>query len=436
MTIETTQYERGSEWRQWDLHIHTPASFHWNGQKFDSNPDSPQIVAVVDEMISALNAAKPAVFALMDYWTFDGWFALKRRLAQPDTPKLNKMVFPGIELRLVAPMDGRLNAHVIFSNTVEDQILRDFMSQLKLELIERPISNDALIALSRHVGSDKLEHHGFKKDDVNFNTAKALFAGSTIAEINYDSYKKAIANVPNGLAVGFMPFDTNDGLSEIKWQEHYAYCLGLFNSSPIFETRDLDTWGAFVGQRTNGNSKWIDNFQKALGDIPRLAVSGSDAHRFIGVKDNNDKRGYGDFPSGKATWIKADPTFYGLLQTIMEPAKRSFIGERPPKLSEIDENKTFFIDTVAVRKSPGATSAEVWLDGCNLPLNPDLVAIIGNKGSGKSALADVIALLGNSQQKAHFSFLKKDRFRGKSGEPAKHFNGTLTWCDSTDQLRI
>ena len=435
MTIETTPYERGSEWRQWDLHIHTPASFHWNGQKFDPDPHSPQSVALVDEMISALNAAEPAVFALMDYWTFDGWFVLKRRLAQPDAPKLKKMVFPGIELRLVAPMDGRLNAHVIFSNTIEDQILRDFMSQLKIELIKRPLSNDALIAFARQVGKDKLEHHGFNKNDVDANLAKALHAGSAIAEINCDSYKKAIANVPNGLAVGFMPFNTNDGLAQIKWQEHYAYCLGLFNSSPVFETRNLDTWGAFVGQQTDGNSRWIDNFQKALGDIPRLAVSGSDAHRFNGVKDNNDKRGYGDFPSGKATWIKADPTFLGLLQAIMEPRKRSFIGERPPKLSEIDQNKTFFIDTVTVQKSPGATSTEVWLDGCNLPLNPDLVAIIGNKGSGKSALADVIALLGNSQQKAHFSFLKKDRFRGKSGEPAKHFNGTLTWCDSSDQLR-
>ena len=29
-------FERGSEWRQWDLHIHTPASFHWKGAKFVS----------------------------------------------------------------------------------------------------------------------------------------------------------------------------------------------------------------------------------------------------------------------------------------------------------------------------------------------------------------------------------------------------------------
>lgn len=55
------------------------------------------------------------------------------------------------------------------------------------------------------------------------------------------------------------------------------------------------------------------------------------------------------------------------------------------------------------------------------------MAIIGNKGSGKSALADIVALLGNSQQSTHFSFLKRDRFRGKAGEPARQFVGELTW---------
>jgi len=78
MTSERT--ERGSEWRKWDLHIHTPASFHWTGQKFDPDPTSKANAALVDEMINALNEAEPTVFALMDYWTFDGWFALKRRL--------------------------------------------------------------------------------------------------------------------------------------------------------------------------------------------------------------------------------------------------------------------------------------------------------------------------------------------------------------------
>lgn len=90
MTVPVMKFERGSEWRQWDLHIHTPASFHWKGAKFDGTPNSPIDRSLVDDMILAMNAAQPAVFALMDYWTFDGWFALKRRLAEAGAPKLHK----------------------------------------------------------------------------------------------------------------------------------------------------------------------------------------------------------------------------------------------------------------------------------------------------------------------------------------------------------
>lgn len=232
-----------------------------------------------------------------------------------------------------------------------------------------------------------------------------------------------------------MPYDTSDGLSEVKWHEHYAYFLGLFRSSPIFESRNTDLRHAFVGEETPSNAGFFKNFQAGLQNIPRLVVSGSDAHRFVGVQGDNNKRGYGDFPSGKATWIKADPTFHGLRQAIMEPAKRSFIGERPFKQVEITTNKTYFIDAVEIGKVSGATQSGTWLDGVKLPLSADLVAIIGNKGSGKSALADVIALLGNSRQKAHFSFLKKGRFRGKSGDPAKQFVGSMSWVDGRKDSR-
>lgn len=433
MTKETL--ERGSEWRQWDLHIHTPASFHWTGQRLGTDLSSKTDADLMDEMIAALNAAEPAVFALMDYWTFEGWFALKRRLSEPGSPQLLKTVFPGIELRLAAPTTCRLNAHVLFSNDITDQALRDFRSALLVEIVNLPLSDASLVELARKVGEDKLKVHGFKKTDVDSDDAKALLAGSTIAELNCDSYKAAIGKVPNAQAIGFMPYDTSDGLAEVKWQDHYAYFLGLFKTSPVFESRNGDLRGAFVNEETAGNKKWLKHFQTALGNVPRLVVSGSDAHRFKGTKGDNDKRGYGDFPSGKATWIKADPTFRGLLQAIIEPAKRSFIGERPQKLSAVAANKTFFIDGIEIKKVSGGAAVGTWLDGCKLLLNPDLVAIIGNKGSGKSALADVVALLGNSRQKQHFSFLKRDRFRGKSGDPAKHFLGTLTWCDAKNEQR-
>ncbi|WGR73346.1 ABC transporter [Bradyrhizobium sp. ISRA432] len=404
--------------------MHSPASFHWDGERFGT--DKVRNDRLVDEMIEALNDAAPVAFGLMDYWTFDGWFALKARHSEQGAPALLKTVFPGIELRLAAPMQGRLNAHVLFSDEISDQHLRDFLSRLKLELINQPLSRDALIEYARYVGADKLAKHGIDKSRVVSEDEEAFAAGCRIAELKVDSYKEAIREVPSGRAVGFMPFSTYDGLDSINWTDHYAYALGLFESSPIFETRSTDYWAAFCGVETEGNRKWLDNFQAALRGVPRLAVSGSDAHGFRG-NGTNDKRGYGQFPSGKRTWIKADPTWKGLLQVLKEPAKRSFLGELPPKLERINGHKTFYIDRISVYKNPDSALPDTWLDGTEILLNPDLIAIIGNKGSGKSALADIVALLGNSHQNVHFSFLKRDRFRGKAGEPARQFVGRLCW---------
>lgn len=424
--VHKQEFPRGSEWRQWDFHVHTPASFHWNGRKFREMDNAEKLLSV-DAMIKAMNAATPAVFVLMDYWTFDGWFALKERLAQQDAPKLNKLVLPGIELRLVSPTTYRLNAHVIFSDNVSNQDLLNFKAELKVALIEQPLSDDCLRRLAQtKLGADLLKIQGFNAEEVKRDDAIAFEAGCKCAEIIQDSYRNAVSKVPNKAAISFIPWDTYNGLADAKWPEHYAYVVGLMQSAPIFETRRQEQWEAFVGIETDANRKWFASFQAALGNNPHLAVSGSDAHSFAD---------YGNFPNGKATWLKADPTFCGLLQCVREPAKRSFIGIFPPKLANVDENKTFFIDTVNIDKAIKASNVGIWLDGCVLPLNPDLVAIIGNKGSGKSALADVIALLGNSRQKAHFSFLKKDRFRGKSGEPARNFIGSLVWRDGSTEKR-
>ena len=427
-----SNYPRGSEWRKWDLHIHTPASFHWEGQKFNSDLNSPENIQLIDDMILAMNAAEPAVFAIMDYWTFDGWFALKHRLTQTGAPKLEKTVFPGIELRLMAPMRGRLNAHVLFSDKIHNQELVDFKSKLQIALIDKPLSDTALIQLARSAQSDKLRHHGFNQYSVNQSNSKALEAGSKIAEVTCESYQNAISSVSENQAIGYMPFDTNDGLTDIERNEHYAYALTLFKSSPIFETRDYATWAAFSGVKVKENERWFDSFQIALNYQSRLAVSGSDAHRFIGKPGDNNCRGYGDYPSGKITWIKANPTFEGLRQAIKEPAKRSFIGDNPPKRQLVSENKSRFIEKLEVNKTTSTSLTDSWLDQTELHLNHDLVAIIGNKGSGKSALADIAALLGNSKQSHHFSFLKENRFRGKIGEPASCFNAKIVWGDGKE----
>ena len=56
------------------------------------------------------------------------------------------------------------------------------------------------------------------------------------------------------------------------------------------------------------------------------------------------------------------------------------------------------------------------------------MAIIGNKGSGKSALAEAVALAGQSHApKQHYSFLEQKRFRKKPEEYANFYCVDLLW---------
>ena len=424
--MSTLNFPRGSEWREWDLHIHTPASFKWDDGKQFSLMTEQEKTFAVDNLINSLNKAKPAVFAIMDYWTFDGWINLKKRLKETTSQKLKKTIFPGMELRLVSPTTYRLNAHVIFSDDVSIQDLANFKSKLTVALIDQPLSNECLIRLVREkIGEDKIKLTGSTLEKVNKDDHHALLIGSQIAEITLDSYSKAIKSVHKDKIIGFMPWDTNDGLARADWVKHYSYVIGLMKSSLIFETRKPENWAAFSGIETRENCEWFKSFQAALDNTPRLAVSGSDSHSFSN---------YGNFPNGKTTWIKADPTFIGLKQAIKEPKQRSFIGDCPKKIIETNENKTYFIDTVKIDKVKKKKLDQEWLSDSHLPLNSDLVAIIGNKGSGKSALADVIALLGNSQQAEHFSFLSDHRFRKKPTQLAKYFCGTIKWCDDSKPI--
>ena len=87
------------------------------------------------------------------------------------------------------------------------------------------------------------------------------------------------------------------------------------------------------------------------------------------------------------TWIKADTTFAGLQHAIKEYTKRVFVGDSPDKITKIQTSPTKYIKNIQIRKVTGSKLSERWFD-CSLPLNKDLVTIIGNKGSGKSALAN------------------------------------------------
>ena len=415
---------RGSTWAKWDLHVHSPASFNWSGAKL-AGPAGAQVLA---EWIRTINSSDVAAFAVMDYWTFDGIIALREHTrAHPGA--LTKTVFPGIELRVQSPTSYRLNIHAILSDELTDQQLRDFLSKLQVPINgagERNLSAEALRAYARSLRADQLNKHGATREQLQ-DHERAWKLGSEVAEVTLESFRAAMKSLPAGSAVVFQPWNTYHGLSELKWQEHYTSAHQLFSQPDIFECKTESDRDAFIGRQTAANAAWFNGFWEALGCRPRLAVRGSDAHSFAN---------YGKFQSRLPTWLKAAPTFRGLLQAIKEPAQRSWLGASPPKVDRALSKPSIFIDSLSLTRTAGqGTSNEDWFAGEHIQLNPDLVAVIGNKGSGKSALADIVALLGDTSNVDSFSFLNSTRFRDKKNNRSLQFEATLRWMNGQESTR-
>src|SRR6185503_20410141 len=69
-----------------------------------------------------------------------------------------------------------------------------------------------------------------------------------------------------------------------------------------------------------------------------------------------------------------------LRQACIDPEGRAYVGELPPRSAMPSQ----VISHVRIDDADWAVTPDI-------PLNPGLVAIIGARGSGKTALADVIA---------------------------------------------
>lgn len=369
------------------------------------------------KMFDTINASDVEVFAITDYWTFDGYVGFKKYIKAKNLT-LKKTVFPGMELRVEAPVDYRLNIQVILSDELTEQQLNDFKAKLTIPSIgNRSLSDDALRAFAKTLDDSKAKTHGFAAVST-LDDLQLLQLGSKTVKVSKESLcSDAFNAIPAKKGYVLMPYDTSDGLMKLDWTKHPHDDNYFMQSAHIFESRSDESIDLFLCRETDKNKAFLENFQKTLGGYPKPVVSGSDAHK---IED------YGNYPSGKITWIKADPTFLGLTQVINEPAERVFVGAMPDKLREVNDNKSKHIASIKVsHTSPGTTPA--WFDD-ELPLNSGLVAIIGKKGSGKSALADIVSLGGDSSiDPKEYSFLTPAKFKKRN--LAKSYEATLTWLD-------
>jgi hypothetical protein len=296
--------------------------------------------------------------------------------------------------------------------------LNTFLGKLKLAN-KQPPTRYSLIEYARSLDISKLQLHGASESDRG-NDDTMYRVGSQVAKITRDSLWDALTETfaPKEFLV-LMPWSTTDGLEKLNWQKHISDIDFFMKHSDMFETRSQADSDKFRGIRTTSNSKFLDVFLSALGGQPKPVYAGTDAHQFSD---------YGQFPSHRVTWIKADPTFAGLRQTLIEPASRVFIGDRPDKLKDVDLNPIKYIKSVSIKRKAGSDLSEKWFNA-KVPLNSGLVSVVGNKGSGKTGFVDAIALVGNAECPA-LPFLSSERFRAPPNRAA-HFTATLEWSDGT-----
>src|SRR5690606_35998605 len=163
----------------------------------------------------------------------------------------------GMELRIESPTSYRLNIHVILSNELTNQQLIDFKSHLKLRLVDRPISNEALASLSDQLGNDKKRAHGFNPDCMSEDDR--LLFGQMVAEVTKDSFEEAVKRVPNNKVFVLLPYDTSECLNKLDWRKFPSSDAYFLRLADIFETRKQETLYLFIGRRTPQNESFIDD---------------------------------------------------------------------------------------------------------------------------------------------------------------------------------
>jgi len=127
-------------------------------------------------------------------------------------------------------------------------------------------------------------------------------------------------------------------------------------------------------------------------------------------------------------------TFAGLKQ-ILKEKERVFLGKEPQVLGRVRLNPTKYIASLQIDTYPGKEKvSEKWFQKINIPLNSELVAIIGNKGSGKSAIADIIGMCVDSEHSADFQFLNANKFK-KKGLADRFFSHVKFFGDTKSEDR-
>lgn len=344
---------RGSQWRRWEPHIHAPGTI-LNNQFGGGDP--------WDAYLTTLETLSPKIqaIAVTDYYVTDTYEEVLRRKEAgrlPDVP----LIFPNVELRLdVAAKSGFVNVHLLVSP--EDPAHLDQLHRI-LTRLQFNAHGDRFSCTRRDlIVLGKLADPTIKDDRV------ALQCGATQFKVNFDQLRHTLhesvwakENILVAVAGG-----AGDGTSGLRQaadmtirQEIERFAHIIFGSSAA----QREFW---LGQRNVPVEVLRERYNGC-----KPCLHGSDSH---------DLKTVGQPVDNRFSWIKGELNFDALRQACIDPEGRAFVGSEPPSSAMPSQ----VISHVSITNG-------AWIKTPEIPLNPGLVAIIGARGSGKTALADMIA---------------------------------------------
>ncbi|MGC0821193.1 TrlF family AAA-like ATPase [Pantoea agglomerans] len=322
---------KGSEWNKWDLHLHGPMT--WLANNYSGHCDT-------ESFVRKLGEQKLSLIGLTNYFYFrqDELELIRDEIARQD---LNITVLGNVEFRLDQQNkdEAFINVHVLFSERLCTAKINDTLSRLPLKLTDD--SGKKVYACESSVRDS-----GHDVDTIVVNLSELLghLSSSLRPFIDY-----IVAVCPNGYG-GYRP--------------------GAGGRSAAIAT-EIDRQGHMIFGGPRDRDYFLTT-TRYPGAAVKPVFYCSDAHR-------------ADHIGRACTWVKALPTFEGLRQALLEPEGRLQLGEdwparRIPKVhfSHITVEGTIFDgQTLRFKK-------------LKIPLNPDMVAIIGGRGTGKSLLLDAL----------------------------------------------
>jgi predicted ATPase len=342
--------ERGSEWRLWDLHIHTPESIC---QDYKNTPEN------WEKFISCLEnlPEEVKVVGITDYYFIDGYEKVMSYKNNGRLKNLDK-IFPILEFRIDTFGSGnqnnlqKINLHILFD--VDESKLASEITKIREEFIDN-------IKISRLEQTKKLSKANFSEIGGTLKGGFESLIPSTeevLGLINSTTWKDKTF-----LFLGYKEWSNLEKNQQLKPLKDH-----LYSQVKAFFSNNVET--------NEQNQNWLNEFgnKKLLHSLDIHSFKDLDTFEF---EENGTKKATINYHCH--TWIKADPTFNGIKQIGYEPEERVSIEQIRPQ----EKAGYQAIDSVTLTHTDFTNQT--------LYLNQNLNCIIGGRSTGKSVLLGAIA---------------------------------------------